>query len=103
MNDITEVNKGKILNDLRVVIEDAEELLRVTSNHASDGAANIRSRVQTQMSQAKADLVRLQQTAVAKVKATSDATDEYVHENPWKAIGVAAGAGLFMGLLVSRR
>ncbi|OGB33402.1 MAG: hypothetical protein A3F78_22170 [Burkholderiales bacterium RIFCSPLOWO2_12_FULL_61_40] len=103
MNDMTEVNKSKLLNDLRVVIEDAEELLRVTSNQASDGAANIRSRVQTQMSQAKADLARLQQTAVAKVKATSHATDEYVHENPWKAIGVAAGAGLFMGLLVSRR
>lgn len=103
MNDMTDVNKSKLLNDLRVVIEDAEELLRVTSNQASDGAANIRGRVQVQMSQAKADLLRLQHTAVAKVKATSHATDEYVHENPWKAIGAAAGAGLFMGLLVSRR
>lgn len=103
MNDRTEVHKGKLLEDLRVVIADAEELLRVTSTQASDGAANIRSRVQTQMNQAKADLARLQQTAVAKVKATGHATDEYVHHNPWKSIGVAVGAGLVVGLLVSRR
>jgi ElaB/YqjD/DUF883 family membrane-anchored ribosome-binding protein len=26
--------------------------------------------------------------------------DEYVHENPWQAVGVAAGAGLVLGVLM---
>lgn len=103
MNDMTEVHKGKLMNDLRVVIADAEELLRFTSDQASEGAAGVRNKVQMQMNQAKADLVRLQEAAVSKAKAASHATDEYVHHNPWKSMGLAAGAGLVMGLLVRRR
>ena len=55
------------------------------------------------MNQAKADLVHLQEAAVAKAKAAGHATDEFVHENPWRSIGIAAGVGLVMGLLISRR
>ena len=36
-------------------------------------------------------------------KATAKATDVYVHENPWKSIGIAAGVGLMLGMLISRR
>jgi len=45
----------------------------------------------------------VQEMAVAKVKAAGHATDEFVHENPWKSIGIAAGVGLVVGLLVGRR
>lgn len=103
MNDMTEVHKSKLMSDLRVVIADAEELLRMTTDQASEGAADVRSRVQMRMNQAKADLLRVQETAVAKAKAAGHATDEFVHENPWRSIGIAAGVGLVMGLLVSRR
>lgn len=103
MNDMTEVHKSKLMSDLRVVIADAEELLRMTSDQASEGAADVRSRVQARMNQAKADLLHLQEAAVAKAKAAGHTTDEFVHENPWRSIGIAAGVGLVMGLLVSRR
>ena len=103
MNDMSEVHKGKLMSDLRVVIADAEELLRITSDQASDSAADVRTRVQQKMNEAKADLVRLQEAAVAKAKAAGHATDEFVHQNPWKSIGISAGVGLLVGLLVSRR
>jgi len=103
MTDMTSVQKDKLMGDLRVVITDAEELLRMTADQAGESAADIRSRVQTRMNQAKADLLHLQEAAVAKARAAGHATDEFVHENPWKSIGVAAGIGLVMGLLVSRR
>jgi ElaB/YqjD/DUF883 family membrane-anchored ribosome-binding protein len=103
MNDMTEVHKSKLMSDLRVVIADAEELLRMTSDQASESAADVRSRVLERMNQAKADLLHLQEAAVAKAKAAGHATDEFVHENPWKSMGIAAGIGLVMGLLVSRR
>ena len=103
MNDMSEMHMGKLMSDLRVVIADAEELLRMTSDQAGESAADVRSRVQARMNQAKADLVHLQEAAVAKAKAVGHATDEFVHENPWKSIGSAAGVGLVVGLLVSRR
>lgn len=32
-----------------------------------------------------------------------DVTDQYVHTNPWKAIGIAAAAGMLLGLMLGRR
>lgn len=103
MAEMTTVQKEKLMGDLRVVIADAEELLRMTADQAGEGVADIRSRVQSKMNQAKIDLIQLQDAAVAKAKAAGHATDEFVHENPWKSIGIAAGIGLVVGLLVGRR
>jgi ElaB/YqjD/DUF883 family membrane-anchored ribosome-binding protein len=103
MAEMTTVQKDKLMGDLRVVIADAEELLRMTADQAGEGVADIRSRVQTKMNQAKIDLIQLQDAAVARAKAAGHATDEFVHENPWKSIGIAAGIGLVVGLLVGRR
>ena len=103
MTELSTVQKDKLLSDLRVVIADAEQLLRMTADQAGEIAAEVRSRVQARMNQAKADLVHLQEVAVVKAKAAGHAADEFVHDNPWKAIGIAAGAGMLLGLLISRR
>ncbi len=103
MNEISESQKDKLMNDLRLVISDAEELLKMTADEAGEGAAGLRSRVQQRMNQAKAELVHLQMAAVAKARAAGHATDEFVHGNPWKAVGIGAGVGLLVGLLISRR
>jgi len=55
------------------------------------------------MSKAKVELLHLQQASIEKAKAAGHATDVFVHENPWKSIGIAAGVGLVVGLLISRR
>lgn len=97
------VQKDKLMSDLRVVIADAEEMLRMTADEVGEAAADLRSRLQARMNQAKIDLVRLQEAAIVKAKAAGHATDEFVHENPWKSIGIAAGIGLVVGLLIGRR
>lgn len=103
MTELTTAQKDKLMGDLRLVIADAEELLRMTADQAGEGAAELRGRVQGRIQQAKAELAHLQDVAVAKVKAVGHATDEFVHDNPWKSIGVAAGIGLVVGLLIGRR
>ena len=103
MNDMSAAHKDKLMHDLRVVITDAEELLRVTADQAGAGATEVRGRIQSRLAAAKAELVRLQDVAVAKAKEAGHAADEYVHEHPWKSIGVAAGIALLIGLLVGRR
>jgi ElaB/YqjD/DUF883 family membrane-anchored ribosome-binding protein len=59
--------------------------------------------MQLGLEQAKAKIVELEGKAVERGKAAADATDAYVHENPWKAVGIAAGGGLLLGLLLARR
>lgn len=103
MTDTTAASKDQLMSDLKVVISDAEELLRMTADQVGEGAADVRSRITARLNQAKSDLLHLQEAAVAKAKAAGHATDEFVHENPWKSVGIAAGIGLVVGLLVSRR
>ena len=101
--EMTTSHKNKLMEDLQLVIEDAEELLRMTAKEAGDSAADVRKRVQARMEQAKVELVHLQDAAVAQAKAAGQAADAFVHENPWKSVGVAAGLGLVLGLLLGRR
>ncbi len=96
-------DKDKLISELRTVISDAEEMLRMTADEAGESAASLRSRIKDRMNRAKDDLARLQDAAMAKAQEAGDAADEFVHENPWKSIGIAAGIGLVVGMLVSRR
>ena len=89
--------------DLRLVVADAEELLRTTAGQAGEGAAELRAKVQASLARARDSLAQAQDAAIAKARAAGRAADDYVHENPWRSIGVAAGFGLLVGLLIGRR
>jgi ElaB/YqjD/DUF883 family membrane-anchored ribosome-binding protein len=102
MNEAIPVNKDKLMGDLRVVVSDAQELLRVTADHAGEEAAGVRQRLQSKLDQVKGDLNHLQNSALQRAKAASHATDEFVHAHPWSAMGLAAGIGLAMGVLAAR-
>ncbi|PKO61367.1 MAG: DUF883 domain-containing protein [Betaproteobacteria bacterium HGW-Betaproteobacteria-18] len=103
MTDALQHSKDKLMDDLHQSIADAEEMLKITANQAGEGTAQLRERVRDRMSKAKVELLHLQQAAVEKAKAAGHATDVFVHENPWKSIGIASGIGLVVGLLISRR
>ncbi len=103
MFETTAPQRDKLLNDLRLVIADAEELLRMTADQVGDNTAEVRSRIQSRLKEARVELLGLQEEATAQVKAAGLATDAFVHDNPWKSIGIAAALGLIVGLLVARR
>ncbi|MFZ9184086.1 MAG: DUF883 family protein [Hylemonella sp.] len=103
MSELTTAQRNKLVEDLRVVIADAEELLHLTAEQASGTVAEVRGRIEGRLQRARAELAHLQEAAIAKAKAAGHAADEYVHENPWKAVGAAAGFGLLIGVLISRR
>jgi ElaB/YqjD/DUF883 family membrane-anchored ribosome-binding protein len=97
------VTRDKLVSDLKVVVSDAEELLKLTAGQAGEKVAALRDKIQQGLTQAKSKLVELEGKAVEKTKAAARATDAYVHENPWKSVGVAAGVGFLLGLLIGRR
>jgi len=101
MTDI--VTKEKLVADFKVVVADAEELLKATAGQAGDKVAELRSKAQANLAIAKASLADAQAALLEKAKAAGRATDDYVQENPWRAVGIAAGVGLVIGLLIGRR
>ena len=93
----------KLLRDLQTVVEDAEALLQATAAQTGDRIDTIRTRARESLKQARTRLVEAEGEAMEQVREVVTSTDEYVHKNPWQAAGVAAGVGLLLGLLISRR
>jgi ElaB/YqjD/DUF883 family membrane-anchored ribosome-binding protein len=97
-----EVTKEKLMNDLRLVVADAEELLRATTGAAGEKVSAARQRIQENLAAAKMRLSAAEVPFVAKAKEVAGVTDEYVHENPWRIVGVGAAVGVIVGLLIGR-
>lgn len=103
MSKVEAVNKDKLVADLKVVIADAEELLRATAGQAGDKVDALRGKIQDNLAKARETLANTQAAVIEKAKVAGHATDEYVHDHPWKSVGIAAGVGLVIGLLIGRR
>ena len=93
----------EMTESLRRVISDAEELLGATADQAGGKLEALRARINDNIAQAR-DLVGDADSAMrANARRAASVTDEYVHDNPWSSIGVAAAIGLLVGVLVGRR
>ena len=97
------VSKDKLVQDFRVVVADAEELLKATASQAGEKVAVARERIQDSLHRAKVKLAEAEDILVQRSTQAARATDDYVHENPWQAVGAAVGVGLVIGLLIGRR
>ena len=86
----------KLVGDVKVLVSDVEELLKATATQTGERIAGVRARAQAAITQSG-------NAAVEQGRQTARAANEYVHENPWSAVGVSAGIGLLIGLLISRR
>lgn len=93
----------QLVSDIKSVISDAEEMLNATADQAGEKVNNLRARIQVRLHDAKLRLVDAEEALLAKTKAAARATDEYVHDSPWTAIGVAAAVGVLLGLALGRR
>lgn len=96
-------NRERLLDDLRLVIKDAEELLKNTGEQVDEGYQQARARFESTLSNAKTGLSTLEQQVADSAREAIETSDRYVHEHPWHAVGIGALAGLMAGLLISRR
>jgi ElaB/YqjD/DUF883 family membrane-anchored ribosome-binding protein len=102
MTDSTESARDKLVDEFAAVLAEAEEMLKRAATETGDKARDLRSQVETKLLRAKLSLQELEGQAVDQAKAAARATDDYVHDNPWQAIGIAAVIGIAVGLLMNR-
>ncbi len=99
----TDSARDKLVDEFSSVLSEAESLLDKASKETGDRARDLRSQVEARLLSAKLKLQELEGEAVDRAKAAARYTDDYVHDHPWQAIGIAAGVGLAIGLLMNRR
>lgn len=103
MSEATGVAREQLLSDLKAVVADSEELLKATAGELDARAAAARARVQESLRTAKVKIEALNAETLDRLNDAAKATDQYVHEHPWGAVGIAAAAGLLVGVLIARR
>ena len=95
--------KNDLLKDFNAVVNEGEQLLKSVVAEGGDKANALRAKMESNLKAAKDRLSHIEETAIETTKTAVRTTDNYVHENPWRAIGVAVGIGAVIGLLLNRR
>jgi ElaB/YqjD/DUF883 family membrane-anchored ribosome-binding protein len=93
------VNRDKLIQDLKTVVQDAEDLIRATAGELSDRAKEAHQKLSHTVESARTNLADLENKAMESARAT----DKLIREHPYPSIGVAVGLGLLLGLLINRR
>jgi ElaB/YqjD/DUF883 family membrane-anchored ribosome-binding protein len=93
-------SKERLVGDLRTLVTDAEELLKATASQAGEKISAARQKIEQSLVEGKKALADAETTRMMKSKECAEIADDYVRENPWGAVGIAAAVGLAVGLLI---
>ena len=91
--------KAKLAEDLKLVAEDAEELIAAAGGELAEKTQEIRDRLKVVLEDAKKTCAQLEDQAAVGFRTT----DRVIRENPYYSIGIALSAGLLIGILLKRR
>lgn len=103
MNTEATVTTDKLKSDMKNLVADVDELLRATASQTGEKIAVLRDKMQEHARNAREHMADAKEVVVDKTRQAARATDDFVHENPWRAVGIAAGVGLIIGMLIARR
>ena len=102
-HDEVQISSDHLIGDFKALMADAEALIKATASHEEGPLSAIRSKALDTLTNAKESLSSVEGALTEKAKEVAEGADEFVHRNPWEAVGVAAGLGLLIGLFIGRR
>jgi ElaB/YqjD/DUF883 family membrane-anchored ribosome-binding protein len=100
---MTEATTRRLIQELRAAMKDVEDLVAATAGDLGERAKEARQKASESAGKAQAGLEELEGQLAARAKAIAEDATDYVRENPWQSIGIAAAIGMVAGLLLSRR
>ena len=98
-----DVTTDSLIKDMKAVVGDAEDLLKATASQSGEQIVRIRARAEESLRAARARIKGITEGAEAQALAAARDVNKQVHDNPWTAIGVAAGVAFVVGVLAGRK
>ena len=95
--------RERVLEDLHVLIVDAETLLNATVSDMSEKVAVARDRLKAGLLQAKTTLSELQRKGWESAQVAVKKTDSTIRSHPYEAVAISVGVGILVGLALGRR
>ena len=97
------VTRKKLMEDLKTVVVDAEELLeKATADQAREWIARVRAKAERSLKTANDWLAEEEGAINAKTRAVAQAAKDTLRTDTWKVLGIAAAAGIIVGILAIR-
>lgn len=90
-------------SEWRNLVADVEDLIKKVANVKDADIAEMRAKVEHTLAKAKSAATEGVTNVREYARDATRATDQYVHESPWTAIGIAAAAGVLIGFIASTR
>jgi ElaB/YqjD/DUF883 family membrane-anchored ribosome-binding protein len=100
---MTNVTREDLVSDVKVALNDVEAMLQQAATASGAQAQELRQRAESALRATQAKLREIQAAAKETAKAAAKSSNDWVHANPWTAVGIAAGVGVVVGLLIGRR
>ncbi len=94
---------SNLLDQSQEILHKTEKLIADAASATGKEAEALQARILSGLREAKSRLTDAEEVALEKARNAARATDEYVHEHPWKAIGIGAAVGVVIGMLIARR
>ena len=92
-----------LVDEFSNLVAAMEDVFVAASEDGGEKLSELKEQAEASLKKAKARLGAVEKDAVAKARKVASESDDYVHENPWTAIGLGAGIGLLIGLLIGRK
>jgi ElaB/YqjD/DUF883 family membrane-anchored ribosome-binding protein len=94
---------SNMAREFRSFVSDVEDLIKATNNLTGEELNKAKAKLEQRISSARTSAEELGGTIADRARKTAKSADNYVHEQPWTAIGAGAGIGVLVGYLLSRR
>lgn len=98
-----DAKREELTNEIRDILKNAEELFNETSDSSTKEYKELRAKLAKQFDNVKDRFATLKDDSIESAKTVAKQTDTLVHDNPYKAIGVAGVVGLLLGVLIAKR
>ena len=96
-------NRAPRAKDVRDQLSEVESMLGQAARETGEKASSLFSQVEARLRSATDAVQSLQEDAIGRARAAGRVADDYVSDNPWQMVGVAAAIGFLAGALLSRR
>jgi ElaB/YqjD/DUF883 family membrane-anchored ribosome-binding protein len=83
-------------------IADIEDLVTSMTSLTGEDLARARAKLNERIAAARESISEVGNEIGQRARKAAHETDQYVHENPWQAIGIGAALGLLIGVLIAR-
>ena len=102
-----DASTDQLKSDLRNLSQTIEELVHATEDDTRSNVKDLRERAELRLKDTRARLEargeKLYKDAYGSARHQADAFDEYVHDNPWRSLGIGTLVGIIVGFILGRR